>query len=100
MKHLNAAGYNTDKGHEHIQYLRIYEEVFAPFVDKEIRLLELGVKDGGSLLLWRDYFKKGTIVGVDMIPLDLQEPRIYIYTGRQEDRSLLDIFVVISACFA
>src|SRR5687768_6430550 len=47
-----AGRYDTDKaGHTH--YLRNYEEHFAPLRDREVRLLELGVKEGGSLLMWR-----------------------------------------------
>ncbi len=73
-------------------YLRLYEEVLAPMVDKEVKLLELGIFKGGSLLMWRDYFAKGTIVGVDLNEVGINDPtgRIRTYFGRQDDVELLD----------
>jgi hypothetical protein len=89
-KRIDATGYDTDKG-QNPDYLRLYEEYFAPLVDKDIKLLELGVAHGGSLLLWRDYFERAIIVGLDMIPIHIDDPtgRIRIYQGRQEDTALL-----------
>jgi hypothetical protein len=62
-KRIDTTGYDTDKGLLP-GYLRLYEEYFEPLVHKNIKLLELGVERGGSLLLWRDYFEKGIIVGL------------------------------------
>ena len=59
---LVAAGYDTDKSP---RYLGNYERFFLPFVNDPVRLLELGVFRGGSLYLWRDFFKNGFIVGLD-----------------------------------
>ena len=88
---LDASRYDTDKA-EHTQYLRNYEEYFKPFADKDIRLLELGVYHGGSLLLWRDYFERGLVVGLDISPVEVEDAggRIRVYQGRQEDTALLD----------
>ena len=44
----NAKYYDTDKDAD---YLRNYEEFFHPLRDKEVKLLELGIGTGGSLLL-------------------------------------------------
>ena len=49
--------YSTDKEFSH-HYLGVYDELFAPFKDKEINLLEVGVATGGSLKLWEKYFTK------------------------------------------
>jgi len=88
---LDATGYDSDKS-ENTHYLRNYEEFFEHLVDKEIKLLELGVEKGGSLLLWRDYFEKGTIVGLGINPVHIEDPigRIHVYQGRQQDTGLLD----------
>jgi SAM-dependent methyltransferase len=88
---IDAGAYDTDKA-EHAHYLRRYEEYFRPLVDNEIKLLELGVYKGGSLLLWRDYFAKGLIVGLDLNPITLSDPsgRIRVYQGMQQDTALLD----------
>jgi hypothetical protein len=58
----------TDKSSLEHDYLTKYERLFAPFRDEPITLLEIGVFDGGSLLLWEDYFPRGKIVGLDIRP--------------------------------
>lgn len=86
-----ARKYSTDKA-AHTHYLRNYEEHFRDLLGKEIRLLELGVRSGGSLLMWRDYFPEGLIVGLDInpVPLEDESGRIRIYQGAQQDTALLD----------
>jgi 23S rRNA U2552 (ribose-2'-O)-methylase RlmE/FtsJ len=88
---IDASKYDTDKA-EHPHYLKSYENYFRPLIDQDIRLLELGIYQGGSLLLWRDYFERGLIVGLDLQPIELDDPsgRIRIYEGMQQDRELLD----------
>lgn len=88
---IDASCYDTDKA-EHPHYLRRYEEYLRPLLDKEVRLLELGVYKGGSLFLWRDYLERGVIVGLDLNPVKLDDPsgRIRVYQGMQQDRALLD----------
>jgi len=80
----------TDK-QENLYLLRNYESLFANIVSKEIKLLELGIFKGGSLLMWRDYFEKGIIVGLDIEPVHIDDStgRIRVYQGRQEDTCLL-----------
>ncbi len=86
---INSGKYDTDKS---IRYLNNYEQMFQPYIDKEIKILELGINKGGSLLLWRDYFKRGDICGLDISPTQLEDPtgRIHAYQGRQDDTCLLD----------
>lgn len=90
-KLLDAVNYDTDKV-EHSHYLRNYEKFFQPLVDREIRLLELGVYKGGSLLLWRDFFTRGVVVGLDLNPVAVSDEsgRIRLYQGQQQDTGLLD----------
>lgn len=85
---IDPCTYDTDKK----QYWKNYEELFRPLVGKEIRLLELGVHKGGSLILWRDYFENGIIVGLDVNPVQIEDPtrRIHVYQGFQQDTDLLD----------
>jgi hypothetical protein len=93
-KPIDAAAYDTDKA-QHTHYLRHYEEYLQPFVGKPVKLLELGIYRGGSLLLWRDYFEKGLIVGLDLKAVDLNDEtgRIRTYQGEQQDTALLDRIV-------
>lgn len=56
----------TDKSaHDH-NYLDKYEFFLAKFRNKKIKLMELGIFDGASLYMWRDYFPLAEIVGVDI----------------------------------
>jgi hypothetical protein len=38
---------------------KCHERIFAEFNDKPVRLLEIGVKNGGSLEIWAKFFLKG-----------------------------------------
>jgi hypothetical protein len=50
-------------------YLEIYERLFKTFRNKPVRLLEIGVQNGGSLEIWRKYFPTSrVIVGCDINP--------------------------------
>jgi hypothetical protein len=59
----------TDKGDYH-DYLRRYDRLLRPYMDQEgLRLLEVGVKKGGSMVLWRELFpESATIWGLDINP--------------------------------
>jgi len=94
-KKIDASQYNTDKV-LHPPHLTYYAEYFEPFLDQDIRLLELGVDKGGSLLLWRDYFEHGIITGLDINPLVMNDPteRIRVFQGSQADIACLDRIAV------
>jgi len=55
---------STDKGTNH-DYINFYQELFTPY-KKGIRLLEVGVSSGGSLLLWSSYFDRYSINAIDI----------------------------------
>lgn len=84
-----------------IHYFPIYEKHFKPLTDKPIKMLEIGILDGGSLKMWKDYFHPdSTIVGIDINPECLKHeydsPNIKIRIGDQSDpvflQSLIDEF--------
>lgn len=37
-------------------YLNVYDRLFSEFREREIRLLEIGIQNGGSLEIWASYF--------------------------------------------
>lgn len=86
---LDLGKYDSDKIES--RYLQWYDPILEPFLEKKIVLLELGVYKGGSLLLWRDYFPFGTIVGIDIkLPEGFQETnRIHVFEGNQSDLQFL-----------
>ena len=67
---LNRLGLlsGTDKSDRVHNYLNKYEFFLNRWKDEPITLLELGIFRGESLLLWRDYFQKAQIIGVDINP--------------------------------
>jgi hypothetical protein len=88
-KQLNLNAYDTDK--IKLRYLEVYDPILIPWVGKAITVLEIGVYRGGSLKLWRDYFPRGTIVGIDRkLAQDFHlGERIQIFEGSQADEKFL-----------
>lgn len=87
-----ATKYNTDKWNYH-WYAGPYAAHFESMRDQEITVLEIGVggyddpkAGGGSLKMWKDYFPKAQIAGLDYHDKRaLIEDRIHIYQGSQAD---------------
>lgn len=98
QKRIDATAYGIDTT-KASSLLPNYEEFFAHLADKDVKLLELGVQKGASMLLWRDYFEKGTIVGLDRDPVHIDDPtgRIRVYEGYQQDTNLLDLIAMKEA---
>jgi hypothetical protein len=73
-------------------YFREYERLFASLRNARIGLLELGVFEGRSLLIWRDYFPNGTIVGVDVNDPSnrIASVRSHFVKGSQDDIEILN----------
>ena len=50
-------------------YFHVYDKIFADLRDRAITFVEIGVFEGGSLHMWRDFFgKQARIIGVDLNP--------------------------------
>lgn len=88
--------FKTDKVDIHhtfrgLSYLDIYERYFSNQRERPINILEIGVKDASSLKTWKAYFSTGTVFGIDIDPRckELEEDRIHIEIGSQDDRSFL-----------
>jgi SAM-dependent methyltransferase len=50
-----------------LEYYAIYDRYFCDFREGAVTLLELGVHTGESLKVWASYFRRGTIIGVDIM---------------------------------
>ncbi|GAA6614731.1 hypothetical protein [Scytonema sp. NUACC26] len=94
-----ALFYNTKWGEEEgsHMYAQHYEKHFAPIRFKPLKILEIGIggyddptKGGESLKLWKKYFPKSMIYGIDIIDKKaLEEERIKIFQGSQDDELFL-----------
>jgi len=63
---LREKQYNTDKYTAHYYVQELYEPEFAPYREKEINFLEIGVLAGESMKLWSDYFVNAkNVIGMD-----------------------------------
>ena len=93
---LLAAHFGTDKWGKH-WYAQHYQRFFAPMKRQKINLLEIGVggyqdsaEGGESLRMWKAYFPKARIVGIDICDkTQFIEPRIDIRQCDQTDADTL-----------
>lgn len=101
---------HTDK-HNNINhtYGDIYEQWIAPYVNKEINLLEIGCSlyGGGSLLAFAEFLNKATIYGLDNDYHNYimsEHPRIKLITTDAYDVNTIGLFgdtkfnVIIDDC--
>ncbi len=91
-----ATEFRTDKWGLH-RYAQHYQRHFAPLRRSEFNLLEIGIggysreRDGGrSLRMWKGFFPKAQIIGLDIEDKSfVNEDRIIAYQGSQTDAALL-----------
>ena len=54
---------------KHSTYFETYDALLAHYRGKAITFAEIGIFDGGSLFMWRDYFgPNARIIGIDLNP--------------------------------
>lgn len=81
----------TDKNTSH-SYMGLYDTLLKNKKETAVNVLEVGIgdfgqKNGGSIKLWRDYFTKATIYGLDILSSDrvidelLTDNRVVLYTS-------------------
>ena len=79
-----------------LHYLPIYDQLLLPYVGSKVKMLEIGVFEGGSLGLWRKFFgDEAVIFGVDINPncqqYDGEAGKVRI--GSQDDPQFLRMVV-------
>jgi len=76
-------------------YLDIYEDYFDPIKDKNLNVLEIGINNGGSLKLWKKYFKNSKIFGLDIDPRckAYAEENVNVHIGSQGDEETISKLV-------
>lgn len=79
-------------------YFDVYQRHLGRFRDTECHLLEFGVMDGGSLILWSEFLgPKARITAVDIDPrtarYDRIRPNVRVLVGDQAEQATLDRLV-------
>lgn len=88
MKSINAFLLSPYSSIKHSTYFDVYDLLFNAFRGKKITFLEVGVLNGGSLFMWREYFgSNARIIGVDLNPLAKrwEDFGFEIFIGDQSD---------------
>ncbi|MBQ6976217.1 MAG: class I SAM-dependent methyltransferase, partial [Selenomonadaceae bacterium] len=70
-----------------LHYFHIYDKWFKDFRGTDLVFVEIGVQNGGSLQMWKDYFgKDAKIIGIDIDERckAFEEDQISIEIGSQE----------------
>lgn len=81
--------YGTDKATYH-NFCNFYDSHFNSLKNENISLLEIGIYNGSSLRMWKDYFENGEIYGVDIVPKNFNEDRIKTEICDQNKREDLE----------
>ncbi|AHJ63814.1 O-methyltransferase [Granulibacter bethesdensis] len=65
---LDAIGFRhgTDKSSRNHDFLNFYDRRFNHLRKEKFLFLEIGVYEGQSLSMWREYFENATILGIDI----------------------------------
>lgn len=72
-------------------YLDVYNLYFRQYQNSKIKMLEIGIRDGASLRTFRDFFKKGEIIGLDINPATaFKENRVHTYIGSQISADIIN----------
>jgi cephalosporin hydroxylase len=76
-----------------MHYFDIYERHLEQFRGTSPVMLEIGVSEGGSLAMWKEYLGKGAkIVGIDINPACKanEAEDIEVFIGSQDDPALIE----------
>ena len=95
-----AIRFSSDKWGVWHWYTRHYDRHFSPLRYEPVRLLEIGIggyadpdAGGGSLRMWKNYFPRAIVYGMDIYDkTGVEESRIHTIVGSQADPELLTAF--------
>lgn len=85
-----ALKHGTDKGPTGHWYTPHYHQLFGSIRFGIETMCEVGIGNGASLLMWRDYFLNAQIYGVDQNRIEDLGDRITTYESEQTNCATLD----------
>jgi len=94
--------YDSNHSFANKSYLNVYDLYLSDFRKKEVKFLELGVKDGQSHKMWSEYFSdNSTIYGVDIDPRCWVHSinNIKIFIGSQNSEEIKNLIIEDSGGF-
>ena len=74
-------------------FIQLYEKHFAHLKESKINILEIGVDNGDSLRIWREYFSQANICGIDIDKKDFIIKNVSILQGDQSDKLFLESII-------
>jgi SAM-dependent methyltransferase len=88
--------YNSDKCSNQHNFIEYYERLFASQRDSIKRFFEIGILNGASHMIWRDYFNDDAkIFGIDLRDYSYQQDKgnIFTFVADQANRGDLQKFI-------
>ncbi len=85
-------GNNEKPAFKWLHFFPVYESHLSRFINRSVRVLEIGVLDGGSLSMWRNYLgPHSQIIGIDINPEAKRHEdfQIIVEIGNQSDINFL-----------
>ncbi len=72
-------------------YCDIYQKHFDSIRHNVKKVVEIGIRDGASLKMWKEYFPNAIIYGIDIDPRckEMEEDRVKVFIGDQNDETFL-----------
>ena len=74
-------------------FIELYQKYFSGYKDDKINLLEIGVDNGDSLRIWREYFINANICGIDIDKKNFTINDTEILIGDQSDYKFLQLLI-------
>ena len=70
-------------------FIELYEKYFSSLKDLKINILEIGIENGDSLRIWREYFPNAKICGIDIVKKNFKIKNVDILQGDQSNYNFL-----------
>jgi hypothetical protein len=95
--HRLALKHGTDKQNDVHTYKNMsYCDIYEKYLEKKRfdvkKVIEIGILNGSSLRMWKEYFPNAIIYGIDINPYckRFEEDRIKCFIGSQNDKDFLN----------
>lgn len=90
-----CAKYSSDKCHQAHNFIEFYDRLFTPKRDSIERFFEIGILNGASHLMWKDFFPNAEIYGIDLKDYSEKSKKdgIHTFVANQANRDDLQAFI-------